>query len=83
MPLDQLAALAKDLGARAVAVSVSGSSRGARATAHVSRLRALLPRRVALLVGGEGAPARCPGVELVQDLAMLHAWGTRLVQAAA
>ncbi len=83
VPLDQLAALGKDLGARAVAVSVSAASRGARATAHVTRLRELLPRRVTLLVGGEGAPVRCPRVELVQDLGVLHAWGTRLVQAAA
>lgn len=80
VPLDQFAALAKDLGARAVAVSVSSASRGARA-AHVRRLRALLPPRVVMLVGGEGAPARCPRIESMQDLGMLHAWGSRIVQA--
>jgi DNA-binding transcriptional MerR regulator/methylmalonyl-CoA mutase cobalamin-binding subunit len=82
VPLEQLASLAKDLGARAVAVSVSAASRGARATADLTRLRELLPRRVTVLVGGEGAPMRCTGVELVQDLGLLHAWGTRLMQSA-
>ena len=81
VPLDQFAALGKDLGARAVAVSVASASRGARAAAHVRRLRALLPPRVVMLVGGEGAPARCPRIESMQDLGMLHAWGSRIVQA--
>jgi hypothetical protein len=42
------------------------------------RLRAALPRRVLLVVGGEGAPAPKPGIEVVSSLRELDAWGRRL-----
>lgn len=82
VPLTELVTLARDLAARAVAVSVSEAG-SARAGAQVKRLRELLSRRVALLVGGQGAPRARPGIELVQDLAGLRAWGVRLAQGAA
>ena len=82
VPMTEVVTLARDLAARAVGVSVSMAGR-TRAAAQVRHLRELLSRRVALLVGGQGAPRARPGIELVQDLAELHAWGVRLAQGAA
>ncbi len=79
VPIAQVATLAKDMDARAVALSVSVATRGKHATAQLTRLRSLLPRRIGLLIGGEGAPRRRPGVEIVQDLGGLEFWGRQLV----
>jgi methanogenic corrinoid protein MtbC1 len=80
VPVPQIATLAKDLSARAVALSVSKATRtGARGP--IRRLRDLLPRRLALLVGGDGG-WRIPGVELIQDLPGLDAWAQRVTPAA-
>jgi DNA-binding transcriptional MerR regulator/methylmalonyl-CoA mutase cobalamin-binding subunit len=82
VPPSQVASLAKDLSARAVAVSVSRASRGAAMKTQIATLRRLLPRRIAIVAGGEGAPRPRPGVEVIQDLAALEAWGHRLLSAA-
>ena len=78
VPAAQIVSLAKDLDARAVAVSVSRASRGAAMTAQISGVRRLLPRRVGLIVGGDGAPRPRPGIEIIQDLATLDVWGRRV-----
>jgi hypothetical protein len=78
VPAEQLASLARDLHARAVALSVSRASRGAAMTSQIAGLRRSLPRRVGLLVGGEGAPRPRPGIEVIQSLAALDAWARRL-----
>lgn len=83
LPLALLAQLARDLAAGAVAISVSRASRGPSAASALRRLRAALPRRVALLVGGEGAPAARPGIEVVTSLRELDARGRRLALAGA
>lgn len=77
-PVPQLAAIARDMGARAVAVSISRSTRGQASAALLRRLREGLPRRVRLVVGGEGAPGARPGIESVTSLRELDAWGRRL-----
>jgi methanogenic corrinoid protein MtbC1 len=82
VPVAQLAAMAEDLAARAVALSVSRASRGRETASALSRLREALPRRVALVVGGRGAPVPRVGVEVIHDFATLEGWGTTLVQAA-
>ncbi len=79
VPIAQVVTLAKDMDAGAVALSVSAATRGKHTTAQVSRLRSLLPRRIALLVGGQGAPRPRPGLEIIQDLGALEAWGRQLV----
>jgi methanogenic corrinoid protein MtbC1 len=79
VPIAQVATLAKDLDARAVALSVSLATRGKNTVAQLTRLRSLLPRRITLLVGGEGAPRPRPGMEIMQDLGILEAWGRQLV----
>ena len=78
VPVPEMAALARDLGARAVALSVSSATRGAATSGHVRRLREMLPRRVRLVVGGEGAPKEGSGLDVIRDLSELDAWGRRL-----
>src|SRR4030095_4635028 len=55
-PPPELATLAHDLRARAVGISVSSATGGATTVRRLRALRPLLPRRTALLVGGDGAP---------------------------
>ena len=52
VPVRQLALLARDLQARAVAISVSRATRGRLSASPLRRLRDSLPRRVRLVVGG-------------------------------
>jgi DNA-binding transcriptional MerR regulator len=80
-PEAELVRVAKDLGARAVALSVSAATRGSATAGRVARVRRLLPRRTTLVVGGEGAPRAGRGIEVIDDLATLHAWGRRLAGA--
>ena len=81
VPLRDVAALARDMGARAVAVSVSLAAGGAAAKNALARLREMLPKRTALLVGGDGAAAEKPGIEVVADLRALEAWARRILGA--
>ena len=81
VPVPEIATLAKDMGARAVAISVSAAGIGRASAAHLGRLRALLPRRVMLLVGGDGAPKARKGIDIIQDLAALDGWASRLARA--
>jgi DNA-binding transcriptional MerR regulator/methylmalonyl-CoA mutase cobalamin-binding subunit len=83
VPVPEMAALAKDMGARAVALSVSSATRGAATSGHIRRLREMLPKRVRLLVGGEGAPKEAPGFDIIHDLSTLDAWSRRLQAEAA
>jgi MerR family transcriptional regulator, light-induced transcriptional regulator len=78
VPPPQVVSLARDLSARAVAISISAASRSAAATAALRKLRDGLPRKVVLLVGGEGAPAGRPGIDTATSLRELDAWGRRL-----
>lgn len=79
VPVPQIASLARDINARAVAVSVSLATKGSASTAALRRLREALPRKALLLVGGEGAPARPgAGIDVVTSLRELDGWGRRL-----
>jgi MerR family transcriptional regulator, light-induced transcriptional regulator len=82
VPASQVASLAKDLNARAVAISVSRAARGAAMATQIANLRRLLPRRIGIVVGGDGAPRSRPGVEVIQNLATLDGWGRRLATTA-
>ena len=79
VPPPQLAALATDLGARAVALSVSSATRGSSTQTAVRKLRTRLPDRVALVVGGDGSPRAQAGIEVVRSLRDLEDWGSRLM----
>lgn len=74
-PLAEMAALCRDLRARALGISVSEATRGTGTSSGLRRLRGLLPKRVWLLVGGAGAPRTPPkGSERMTDLRQLDAW---------
>jgi methanogenic corrinoid protein MtbC1 len=79
VPTAQIASLARDLSARAVAVSVSSANRTTATASHLRSLRADLPRRVTLLVGGDGAPKAREGTEVIRDLRRLDEWARRIV----
>jgi methanogenic corrinoid protein MtbC1 len=78
VPAPELMAVTRDLDARALGVSVSSATGGRAATRQIARLRALLPRRVALLVGGAGPVNAGAGVTRIADLTALDDWGRRL-----
>jgi methanogenic corrinoid protein MtbC1 len=81
VPPAQIAGLAKDIRAHAVAVSVSVANRGEGMNAQLEFLRGLLPKRVTLLVGGDGAPGKRPGLRVFHDLEALETWGRSFVAA--
>lgn len=78
VPIRQLADLSRDLGARALGLSVSIATRGSGTNANLRRVKRLLPRRTELLVGGDGAPRPQPGITVIADLRALDAWARRL-----
>lgn len=78
VPPMEISGLAKDMSARAVAVSISVANRGEAMTSQLELLRGLLPKRVTLLVGGDGAPGPRPGVKVLHDFIALDAWGRQL-----
>jgi methanogenic corrinoid protein MtbC1 len=73
-PIPDMVPLTRELVARALAMSVATSGRKPRTAALLRRVRGMLPRRTALLVGGEGAPAASPGVQVFADLRGLDGW---------
>jgi DNA-binding transcriptional MerR regulator/methylmalonyl-CoA mutase cobalamin-binding subunit len=78
VPPPQIVSLASDLEAAAVGLSVSIHTKGASTNAAIRKLRERLPRKTALQVGGAGAPRRVEGVEVIQSLRDLEAWGRDL-----
>jgi methanogenic corrinoid protein MtbC1 len=77
VPVSQIAALARDLGAGAVGISVSTATPGRITVRKLGQLRRAMPARTELLVGGAGAPRTCDGARVLGDLEALHAWATR------
>lgn len=82
VPPAQMVSLVKDLGARALAVSVSEANGGPAVTQQLRRLRDALPRRTTLLVGGNGAPDPRPGMEVIRNFPLLERWGRALTATA-
>lgn len=79
MPVDQIARVATDIGARAVALSVSTSTRGDTARRPLAALRRALPRRVRIVAGGRGAPTDVETVDVVRGFDDVQRWAARLV----
>jgi len=75
VPVAQAVAMARDLDALALGLSVSTATAGDATNDALARVRRLLPRRTALLVGGAGAPATPPrGVLVFAELGALFEW---------
>ena len=83
MPPPEVAALARDLRARAVGISVSVATGGSATVRRLRALRSLLPKRTLLLVGGEGAPQTDHGVTPMRALEELDAWARQVSASAA
>ena len=71
LPGDEIAQVARQHPLDAVALSISAVVPKARAARMLRALRAKLPRRVALWVGGAGAPGGIRGVDRFASLAQL------------
>jgi len=78
VPADELARVVRDLGAAALAVSVSSASDRDAVTRDLTRLREALPASVATLVGGAGAPRELEGTAAVGGFADLARWAREL-----
>jgi DNA-binding transcriptional MerR regulator/methylmalonyl-CoA mutase cobalamin-binding subunit len=78
VPTREIAGVARDLSARAVGISVSVATGGGPTSRKLRTLRALLPRRIGLLVGGEGARRSDRGVTLVRGLPALEMWARQV-----
>jgi methanogenic corrinoid protein MtbC1 len=78
IPPPELGRLARELGARAVAISVSEASEGGATRRHLTKLRESLPRQVQLLIGGKGAPAGRGDMVMFDDFAGLARWAQSL-----
>lgn len=81
VPVPEIAAVARERGVRATGVSVSVATRGAGTDDRIRTLRQLLPRRIPLVIGGEGAPDAEPGLTIIHDVIELDAWARRLREA--
>lgn len=82
VPPAQLVQLARAVGARGLGLSVSVANAGSATNRTIMRLRAALPRRMLLVVGGDGAPAPRPGIAVLRELAAVDAWARDLVRTA-
>jgi methanogenic corrinoid protein MtbC1 len=78
MPPPALGRLARELGARAVAISVSAAADGGAVKRHLTKLREAMPRQVPLVVGGRGAPAGRADIVTFDDFAGLVRWARSL-----
>ena len=74
IPLAQTAALARDIGASAVALSISSASDPAGVARLLTELRASLPSTVELVVGGGGAPSGSEDARVLPDFDTLQRW---------
>ena len=79
VPLRDVIGAATELSPRAVAVSVSVYTKGGSTPGTLRKLRERLPQRVALLVGGEGAPRGQKGITAFDSLRQLADWGRDVV----
>jgi DNA-binding transcriptional MerR regulator/methylmalonyl-CoA mutase cobalamin-binding subunit len=73
VPTPQIAQVCRDVRARALALSVSSSTGGAATVGKLRRLRQAVPRRVSMIIGGDGASEVGAGVEVMRDLQSLDA----------
>ncbi len=75
VPVAEAVGMVREADAQALGLSVSAATAGPATNAMLARVRRLLPRRTALLVGGAGAPAApSRGVLVFTDLGASFEW---------
>lgn len=79
LPITEIAAMAERTQAAAVGISVS-SLTSRNASSFLPTLRAALPRKIDLVVGGAGAPTGLKGTTHAADLRDLDAWAESLIK---
>jgi methanogenic corrinoid protein MtbC1 len=82
VPVTEIAALVVRTGASAVAISVSTAS-ARTAVLPLTALRAALPRRAELVLGGAGAPTNIKGTVVLGSLRDLDVWAEAHARGAA
>lgn len=78
VPVAQVASLTEDIGAAAVAVSVSEHQATPSMRSQLSRFRRALPQNIALVVGGAGAPRSLKDTVVLRECSQLQAWAFKL-----
>ena len=77
-PIEQVASMATQTRAMAIALSISVFS-APNASMQLKRARTLIPGEIRILAGGAGTPRRMEGVVVLRDLARLDAWAAKTV----
>lgn len=81
LPAAEIATVAIEHRAAAVGISVSHANAGPAMDAQVRALRRMLPPRIALVLGGAGAPTAAPnGVTVLRALDEADGWARRLAR---
>jgi methanogenic corrinoid protein MtbC1 len=80
-PSEEIIALARDIEARAVGLSISPATASTATARQIGRLRQALPARTGLLVGGEGAPAPARNVTRMTELGAVDDWARHQARA--
>lgn len=78
-PVEQIAESTTELGARAVAVSVSAAGSARAARAQLRTLRATVPHRTTVIAGGSGAAAGVERVTVIATFSGLTEWAATVV----
>lgn len=78
-PVAELVTAARELTARALALSISSAASPDAVQAHLARLRRGLPKETVLLVGGAGAPS-ARGAIRMGDAGVLDEWARRTAE---
>jgi methanogenic corrinoid protein MtbC1 len=78
-PVAELVTAARELPARALALSISSAAKPDAVRAQLAQLRRAMPKATVLLAGGAGAPA-ARGITRLGDAAELDAWARRTAE---
>jgi methanogenic corrinoid protein MtbC1 len=78
VPVPQVAAVARTLDAKAIAISLSSAADASAVSRQVAQLARLAPRGAALLLGGTGATVVRRAKLVISDLGELHRWSRHL-----
>lgn len=73
-PINEVASVCRGNVVQAVAVSISAQADAERVASDIAALRAIVPSRAVLLLGGSGAPDQAEGATCIKNFASLADW---------